>query len=492
MSSFQSACVDSWSTQFQGYHLPLSAGGGNKIATRKLALDESYENFENGDFGDLPSTAHNKSRPSPYSRTPFQANNNPPVTPRTAMKSDPLGGQIPLGLPPLAFAAASPTVQQQARALKRDADSSFGKNLDFLKIQDDIDNRGFAEKTAQLTPRRVGPRFDDSAHASVAATPRVESLNVQKRTKLQRSEVLYLTQQILVCHFETQEQSKLSLQRAAQQSATSVWASGRPVRGTPEIIANDEKVLSVGREVCGFLERDHHDKHVVVLSHHALMAAGWTCPIDMVDANPYEPPQLSYSFELVNRLVEYMRSNPSHVVMFVGLNINIMCQVLGIMLKNHESSSSVVALHRHICELTGERPPLAGSLRHLAMLHDIVKKPKILTAEKSSMVVGSLKLYGDHEFVRSTEALIRVHVEMHHSGVIDSTDFREQMHCRVTRGDDTQACLVLHFLAVELRDDVRAIVYSTLAGEMGLITGPQPMFQVRLFHVCVCCVCMCM
>jgi hypothetical protein len=429
----------------------------------------------------MPSTSHNKSRPSPYSRQPFHANNNNhsnPMTPRTVMKSDPLGGQVPSGLPPLAFASSSP-LAPPPRVPKRDADTSFGKNYDFVKVVDDVDNRGFAERTAQLTPRRVGPRFDDSAHASMAATPRVDTLSTVRRLKLQRSEMMYLSSQILLCHFETQEQAKMSMQRAAQQSATSVWASGRPVRGTPDSLAHDDRVLAAGREACAFAEREYHEKHVVVLSHHALMGAGWTCPIDMVDSNPYEPPQLSYSFELVNRLVEYMRSDPSRVVIFVGLNINILCELMGIMLRSHESSSGIVALHRQICELTGERPPLAGSLRHLAMLHDVIKKPSIMSPDQPSMVVGSLKLYGDHEFVRSTEALIRVHVEMHHSGVIDSTDFREQMHCRVTRGDDTQACLVLHFLAVELRDDVRAIVYSTLAGEMGLITGPQPMFQVR-------------
>lgn len=44
---------------------------------------------------------------------------------------------------------------------------------------------------------------------------------------------------------------------------------------------------------------------------------------------------------------------------------------------------------------------------------------------------------------------------------------------RITRADAADACLVVHFLPVELSADVRVIVYSTLAGEMGLITGPQ-------------------
>ncbi len=66
------------------------------------------------------------------------------------------------------------------------------------------------------------------------------------------------------------------------------------------------------------------------------------------------------------------------------------------------------------------------------------------------MLVASIRLYGDHEFVRSTESLIRVHAELHHSGVIDSTDYREQMCYRVTRGSEAEACLVISFMPVRL------------------------------------------
>jgi hypothetical protein len=57
------------------------------------------------------------------------------------------------------------------------------------------------------------------------------------------------------------------------------------------------------------------------------------------------------------------------------------------------------------------------------------------------------------------------------------TDFREQIQNRVIR-EDSDACLTLNFVPVEVRSDVRALVCGTLAGETGLVTGPQPMFQV--------------
>jgi hypothetical protein len=53
----------------------------------------------------------------------------------------------------------------------------------------------------------------------------------------------------------------------------------------------------------------------------------------------------------------------------------------------------------------------------------------LLIRQSQPVTVGSVRIYGDHEFVRSTENLIRVHIELHHSSYIDSTDFREQMVC---------------------------------------------------------------
>ena len=135
-----------------------------------------------------------------------------------------------------------------------------------------------------------------------------------------------------------------------------------------------------------------------------------------------------------------------------------------------------------VCELVWCTAALASSARYLAALYDICQLPAGLVMKQTQAVtIGSVRIYGDLEFVASTESLIKVHMELHHSTYIDSTDFREQMLYRVTRNQDSDACIVLHFLPVELIHDVRILVFSTLAGEMGLITGPQPMFQLH-FH----------
>lgn len=373
---------------------------------------------------------------------------------------------------------------------KRVAAESPSSTTDFVQIhnsiqRDDYDTRSYGEKGVQLTPRRVGPRLDEVSNSRVG-TPRSglsslvgysspEPVEVQKSEHLKNCEIVYLSGQVLVASFESSEQLKESTTRAVQQCSTSIWSSGRQAMGSSaNLRVSEERTMAAGMEVAEFMNRIFQNKYIAVLSYENLLKCGWTGSTDMVEVNPFEPPQLSYSAELVTRLCNFLRSDHSKAVLFMGANVNIMCEVLT---RLGGGGSSVVNLHKSLCELLGEKQPCPASVRHLAMLHDVVRKPGILQSAPQ-MLVGSLRLFGDHEFVRSTENLLRVHVELHHSGVIDSTDFREQMHCRVTRSDDSDACLVLHFLPVELNHDVRAIVFSTLAGEMGLITGPQPMFQV--------------
>ena len=66
------------------------------------------------------------------------------------------------------------------------------------------------------------------------------------------------------------------------------------------------------------------------------------------------------------------------------------------------------------------------------------------------MTLASVRLYGDPEFVKSTEALIRVHAEIHHSRGVDSTELREPLCRRITRGSEAEACLLLSFIPVRL------------------------------------------
>jgi hypothetical protein len=47
------------------------------------------------------------------------------------------------------------------------------------------------------------------------------------------------------------------------------------------------------------------------------------------------------------------------------------------------------------------------------MLRAVLREPGLME-DPPTMVLGSLRLHGDPDFVRSTEELLRVHVELHH------------------------------------------------------------------------------
>jgi hypothetical protein len=51
--------------------------------------------------------------------------------------------------------------------------------------------------------------------------------------------------------------------------------------------------------------------------------------------------------------------------------------------------------------------------------------------------------------------------------------------------------IYIYIIKVELVNDCRIIMFSTLAGEMGLITGPQAMFQLQFHTGTYICVCVC-
>jgi hypothetical protein len=96
-------------------------------------------------------------------------------------------------------------------------------------------------------------------------------------------------------------------------------------------------------------------------------------------------------------------------------------------------------LLKRICHITTERLPGPCTMRHLAMLHHGLKAqvPKNLSAAPV-MSVGTIRLFGDHEFVRSTESLIRINIEIYHSGVIDSTG--ERRECLLSGRKQIFAC----------------------------------------------------
>ena len=83
------------------------------------------------------------------------------------------------------------------------------------------------------------------------------------------------------------------------------------------------------------------------------------------------------------------------------------------------------------------------------MLEACMQAPQMIECAPD-MTVASLRLYGDPDFVKSTESLIRVHAEIHHARGIDSTDLREPLCRRITRGAEADACLLISFIPVRL------------------------------------------
>ncbi len=92
---------------------------------------------------------------------------------------------------------------------------------------------------------------------------------------------------------------------------------------------------------------------------------------------------------------------------------------------------------------------MSGARRYLAMLEACMRSPQMIEFAPD-MTIASLRLYGDPEFVKSTETLIRVHAEIHHSRGVDSTELREPLSRRITRGSQAEACLLLSFIPVRL------------------------------------------
>ena len=90
------------------------------------------------------------------------------------------------------------------------------------------------------------------------------------------------------------------------------------------------------------------------------------------------------------------------------------------------------------------------------MLEACMQSPQMIEFAPE-MTLASLRLYGDMDFVKSTESLIRVHAEIHHARGIDSTDLREPLCRRITRGAEADACLVISFIPVKL--SVTVLVY---------------------------------
>ena len=343
-----------------------------------------------------------------------------------------------------------------------------------------------------LTPRRIGPRLPgefvgvvgaaDDASVSVfsgaaVCAPALKALREEAVNG--ETQLFYLSEQIACARWGGQQVFAGMRQSQAAQAGASVWAKpqetgGKSCYGREELA----RLVRAGADVARWMLQKHTGRHMAVVSAQELATqVDWQGAVEVSEINESEPPPLATSEQRVRAIVRYLSESPDNVVVFLQPDILLLPCVLAVHAGVDLDSAFV-----KVCELVWCTAALAGSARYLAALYDICQLPAGLVMKQTQAVtIGSVRIYGDLEFVASTESLIKVHMELHHSTYIDSTDFREQMLYRVTRAQDSDACIVLHFLPVELIHDVRILVFSTLAGEMGLITGPQPMFQLQ-FH----------
>jgi len=326
-------------------------------------------------------------------------------------------------------------------------------------------------RSHNLTPRRIGPNLRREGEEYFSQCQDFKFHNVVNINA--QCQIVYLTSKIAFAVFGDSNAAETLQKRHSVFSSSSVWATGNTRK---KISEDSDAAKFAGNEVAKFLGDRHKGKHFIVLSSESFSSLAWQGHLEVVDCNPFEPLPLSQGADVVRRLLAFLRADEMNVLVFMRPNVVVASVLISLM----DDNVLIAEVFRKLCEVNFDHNPLAGEERFLAMLDKVSRRPDIVQTSPS-MTVGTLKLYGDVEFVKSTENLIRVHIELHHSGYIDSTDFREQSLYRVMRSNDIDACLVVHFLPIALHRDVRILVFSTLAGDMGLITGPQPMLQIN-FH----------
>lgn len=371
------------------------------------------------------------------------------------------------GLPPLPFSAEARAPTQIKPSM------SAMPPMQGASLWDDT--------RSDLTPRAVGPALPSGGSAT--SSQRVSGgaeipLPGERAVELGACRIHHVSEKVaFVVHGDGASRARRR-SKAEAAASSSVWSSGVVGAHDPAPAETPDRatLVAAGKGAAKYLQEAYPGAHMVVLSDEVLSTeVHWACDFEAVDGNIFEPPPVNHLQVVMRRLSTFLAQAGGRVVVFAQPN----CYLAAMLLAEADPRIDLSAVHERLLAITGDIP-LAGTARTLAMLRDCLEDPSRLD-NPPTMTLGSLRLHGDHDFVRSTEELIRVHVELHHSGYIDSSDFREQMLYRITRSDAADASLVIHFLPVELSADVRVVVYSTLAGDMGLITGPQPMFQL-VFH----------
>ena len=290
----------------------------------------------------------------------------------------------------------------------------------------------------QNTCRRVGPQLSDEARDSAWSLNK----SIHECVSLGDSELFFVTKQIVLCIKNNKATSEKN--RAPIASSTSIW--GNMMEAVH--IRQDESQRLAAEEAAQYMASEYSGRFAVVLNSPYLSKVSWNGPIHLVEESAHEPAPLQESVMLLLFLEKYLMSSPDRLVLFFEGNVSVVACLIRLLDQNAASKSAKEVL-AEVHELRRESVPLAGARRYLAMLEACMQAPQMIECAPD-MTVASLRLYGDPDFVKSTESLIRVHAEIHHARGIDSTDLREPLCRRITRGAEADACLLISFIPVRL------------------------------------------
>eukprot|EP00292_Cryptomonas_paramecium_P005772 CAMPEP_0113712256 /NCGR_PEP_ID=MMETSP0038_2-20120614/31276_1 /TAXON_ID=2898 /ORGANISM="Cryptomonas paramecium" /LENGTH=400 /DNA_ID=CAMNT_0000638733 /DNA_START=1 /DNA_END=1200 /DNA_ORIENTATION=- /assembly_acc=CAM_ASM_000170 len=313
------------------------------------------------------------------------------------------------------------------------SDHTFKHSTPFLNIQN-----GFppSKPTPSLTTRSASPKHSPAAspvagmawssiidnQASKRVGPNIGDAgfkpnnwnleqSIRRTVNLRESELFFISNKIVVCVRHNAVPADKESQRLATSSTAALWG---PMTDFKTDATSLQNLTSAGQEVADYMSAEFAGRYSVILSTPELAQLMWEGPIHLVQESPFEPAPLQESVMLLLHLERYLNSSPDNIVLFFQGNVSVISALISLQepLSAHGDSSLLLA---DLCALRRENVPVAGSRRYLAMLEACMNSPELIEA-CPKMVLASLRLFGDHEFVRSTENLIRVHAEIHHSG----------------------------------------------------------------------------
>ena len=299
----------------------------------------------------------------------------------------------------------------------------------------------------QHTCCRISPLLPDDSKDSGWTLNK----SIHECVSLGDSELFFISKKIIVCTKNNKSAAEKYSQRAPVTSSTSVW--GNMVENVN--IRQEDCHKLAAEEAARYMTAEYSGRFAVVLNSPILSKLSWNAPIHLVEESALEPAPLQESVMLLLFLEKYLISSPDRLVLFFEGNTSVIACLIRL-LDSSAASKSARQVLSDVHELRKENVPLAGARRYLGMLEACMQSPQMIEFAPE-MTLASLRLYGDMDFVKSTESLIRVHAEIHHARGIDSTDLREPLCRRITRGAEADACLVISFIPVKL--SVTVLVY---------------------------------